>query len=423
MEPPPTARALPSTQHPAAASPAASPAPSRAASPAAAPVESSVERDSAPPARSSSQQVQLLTAPPLPSFLEAPTENKMQCPFCSTPFAVDLYGDHVLSCVSGGHKTLMHNDVVDVLAFNARKARMQPHLEPAPFVRVSDGSVFNRRADILIRPHGAGIDAPIVSDVAITHFATEQAIKNKWSSTPHGAANTYEERVKRPKYDIARISQGGDDVKLGPQFGKAQFQHCVYDSLGAPGESAVKFIGHIVRGVASTTSQHPSVVARELHQRLSFHVARHTAKRLVIAYDSVNTQLDRQHQLGLSSGRVSSQFAAMAARAADAERASSMDPEDVAAANPGSNAQPRSNVASSASPASLATEEESKKKKKQQQEQQQEQEQQQQQQQQQQKEFRRGQGAQQPSAARTVSQSNHPSTSSSASFGGTAVKE
>jgi hypothetical protein len=197
-------------------------------------------------------------------------------------------GDHLLCCHSTGFKTLQHNKVVDILVFESLKAHAMPFREPCPF------SNNNLRADVSFRLPGAGRDAPLVTDVAITHFATKGALISGAAHSPNGAAQDYLLSVKHKKYGNATFIRN-------TTFAKATFEHCVYDSLGAPTVEAASLIGKIGKAIADSTNRHRSVVIRELHHRLSFCVAQSTARRLHAGAASIMAQLQSNLQRTMQS--------------------------------------------------------------------------------------------------------------------------
>lgn len=215
----------------------------------------------------------------MPEHLHQPTTTLFTCIFCGKDSA-DVMGDHFLSCMSGGHKTLMHNKVVDVLAREGYRAHAMPHREPT----ISSSS--NERADLSLRLPGAGRDAPLVTDVAITHFATASALQQGRIGA-NAAAIAYQNAVKDTKYKKLAESP----LLL---FRDMQFLPCVYDSLGAPAPDAQQFLNLLGRSIAQTTSTHRSVVIRELHQRISFTIAQCTARRIIAGVAAIDDMLDRQ---------------------------------------------------------------------------------------------------------------------------------
>ena len=191
-------------------------------------------------------------------------------------------GDHFLTCMHGGHKTLMHNKVVDILAREAYRAHAMPFREPVLF------SNSNMRADLSLRLPGAGRDAPLVTDVAITHFAAATTLRQGHIG-PNAAATAYQQHHKDNKY-----RQPGLTPLL--QFQHMELLPCVFDYLGAPAPDAQAFINRLGRSIAHCTSTHRSVVIRELHHRICFTIAQCSARRINAGVAAVNDAFDRQQE-------------------------------------------------------------------------------------------------------------------------------
>ena len=189
-------------------------------------------------------------------------------------------GDHFLTCMNGGFKTLMHNKVVDILAREGYRAHGMPFREPVLYAN------SNMRADLSLRLPGAGRDAPLVTDVAVTHFASATTLRQNVIG-PNAAAVAYQKQHKDTKY-------GQQGLVPLLQFRDMQLLPCVFDSLGAPAPDAQQFINSLGRAIAHCTSTHRSVVIRELHQRICFTIAQCSARRIVAGVAAVNESLDRQ---------------------------------------------------------------------------------------------------------------------------------
>jgi hypothetical protein len=217
----------------------------------------------------------------LPPLLSGGSPQLLKCCFCGNDSA-DIMGDHFLTCMNGGFKTLQHSKVLDILAREGYRAHGMPLREPVLFNNNS------MRADLSLRLPGEGRDAPLVTDIAVTHFASATTLR-AGSVGPNTAAVAYQTQHKDPKY-----RQHGLVPLL--QFRDMQLLPCVFDSLGAPAPDAQAYINRLGRAIAHCTSTHRSVVIRELHHRICFTIAQCSARRIVAGIAAVNDSLDRQLQ-------------------------------------------------------------------------------------------------------------------------------
>ena len=215
----------------------------------------------------------------LPPHLTSASPQLLRCCFCGADSA-DIMGDHFLSCLSGGYKTLQHNKIVDIFVREANRAHAMPNREPVLF------NNSNIRADLSMRLPGAGRDAPLVTDVAITHFGCATTLQAGHIGA-NVAATAYQQQHKDPKY-----RQPGLEPLL--QFRGMRLLPCVFDSLGAPAPDAQQFINLLGGAIAHATSTHRSVVIRELHHRICFTIAQSSARRIVAGVAAVNDALDQQ---------------------------------------------------------------------------------------------------------------------------------
>ena len=171
--------------------------------------------------------------------------------------------------------------IVDILAREGYRANAMPNREPVLYEN------SNIRADLAVRLPGAGRDAPLVTDVAVTHFASATTLQ-QGRIGPAAAAAAYQAQHKDTKYRQPNL---GDPLL---QFRDMQLLPCVFDSLGAPAPDAQAFINRLGRAIAHNTSTHRSVVIREIHQRICFTIAQCSARRIVAGVAAVNDTLDRQ---------------------------------------------------------------------------------------------------------------------------------
>ena len=142
------------------------------------------------------------------------------CPQCRQSTS-DRLGDHALTCMSGGLRTLAHNAMRDQVSSLLSECLLRPIRETHPFTSSPaariDISVFWQGKEHLI-------------DVAITHPLREGGLHDA-STSPGGAATTYEK---------VKISEYGRYVDATQQL-----VPLIFDTVGAVGESGRKFLAGI----------------------------------------------------------------------------------------------------------------------------------------------------------------------------------
>jgi hypothetical protein len=199
----------------------------------------------------------------------------VQCPYCLAT-GVDEYGAHVLTCMSGGAHTRVHNAVRDALFAVARDAMLNPMLEWRPFPAPHD----NLRADVFLpnfRERSAVVDVAVVNPARVD--LCEAA-----ASSYAGGATRYES-VKVVKYRDAVASI------------RSTLVPAVFDVYGGFGQSAASFVGDVARRWSSHTGVPLHVAVPHIFGRVSLALARAVAVMLLAARgDSPNAQLRDQRE-------------------------------------------------------------------------------------------------------------------------------
>jgi hypothetical protein len=199
----------------------------------------------------------------------------LPCVLCKGKFQSDPLGDHTLSCMAAGAKTILHHSIVDEVMALANKAFAMPRREDRPF----DGQFKNSRLDVVIRLPGDRAKAKLC-DVAVIHPMAAANIKH---AGPAAAATAYE-KVKHGKYDaaVAALRQadplGGDSVELCP---------LVFDTLGGVSSTCVATIKQLALLWGDHAGLSPSTAVTNAFHRINFQlvqaVARLAAANMVAA--------------------------------------------------------------------------------------------------------------------------------------------
>ena len=129
-----------------------------------------------------------------------------RCALCSTP--MDQFGHHALTCMSGGHRTMVHHDVVDAFYHLASAALLHPQKEQYPFLPPHD----RLRVDLKFRQSSR---RPVFLDVAVTHpFGTVRGIQTVLANPPGTWAEQYARDNKNNKYILPTAAVDGKFVPL-----------------------------------------------------------------------------------------------------------------------------------------------------------------------------------------------------------------
>jgi len=192
------------------------------------------------------------------------------CPFCRVATS-DTMGNHVLSCLHGGHHTRAHNLGRDDLAKLAGQALVSPSVESHCFPAAP-----SRRIDILMRAltfdrRPTAVDYALISHTAHSLEAAAQSIG--------GAATAYE-AVKEASYG-ALAEQAG--LYLAPM---------VQDVYGAWGVTARAIILQLARRIADRDGQHRGTTSTMIHRWLLSRLQRRVADILLRATPPNPTALD-----------------------------------------------------------------------------------------------------------------------------------
>ena len=142
-----------------------------------------------------------------------------KCPFSCTKCGkeADIYGDHLLCCMTGGDKGALHAEICKAAFDVTSSLLLRPRTEEHPF------SQWGLRCDISIAAeHARGVTH---MDFACTHVIQEAAITMQQAiAVPGGAATAYE-NIKRNKY--------------GEHAQEIHFVPMVVDTMGAWGASSL----------------------------------------------------------------------------------------------------------------------------------------------------------------------------------------
>ena len=171
-------------------------------------------------------------------------------------------GDHAARCMTGGHRTRMHNRITTELTKALREARTEPQREVICFRPTS------QRMDIVCRGLDIG-NSTIGIDVAVTGVFEPPASEEVFIS---GAAATRYEPVKWKKY-AAYISN------CPPQFRKPRAHMdpgqppialvpFVVDAYGALGQSAERLLPRLSKIIAANNNSHHGIIKRALQSRI-----------------------------------------------------------------------------------------------------------------------------------------------------------
>lgn len=185
-----------------------------------------------------------------------------RCSLCHGKSACDQLGDHSLSCLSQGVKTLTHSAVLDELMKFASVAGCVPAREPHPFAAQPNLRLDAALTIPLLR------DELVLVDVAITHALATYNIRH---SGPAAAATAYE-RFKHAKYDAAVAAEADHReraVKLVP---------LVMDTYGGVGQAAASLLPVIAKLWAERADVPAQIAVRMLMHKMSFTVIKCTAQ-------------------------------------------------------------------------------------------------------------------------------------------------
>ena len=192
------------------------------------------------------------------------------CPFCLG--VMDKYGAHCETCMTGGDKTVNHNEVRDDTYIHARRAHTAPRLEACGVSRLLGLQVVEnsqeRPADVLLvraqdittgmgtNASRVALDIGIICPQAFGHLGAS-------SAEPCGAAEEYA-RTKCTRGDIARRCADAGVV----------FQPMIFESMGGVSSEADRVLKCLNKAVAVNTDSSEEAVATRFWQRIGIDILR-----------------------------------------------------------------------------------------------------------------------------------------------------
>ena len=195
--------------------------------------------------------------------LGIPIGPERPCVLCHGKTTADALGDHSLSCLHGGNKTLLHHEVLDVIFNLASKLGGIPAREAHPF---PDADNNNMRMDVVVRCPG-NRDHALLCDVAITHPLAQSHLANaSYRDQPAGAATAYE-AVKRQKYAAGVAS-----------LNNASLRPLVFDTFGGLSSTCAATIKDFALLWAARVGLAASTAVRVVMHRLVFTVVQGAAR-------------------------------------------------------------------------------------------------------------------------------------------------
>jgi len=197
-------------------------------------------------------------------------EQECACPWCGA--CQDPHGYHALVCKKTGLKVKRHNGLREVFLEYCKMGQVDAERETAGLLPDSS----ERPADILLRgcdssrlkiPNFSG-NSPVCLDFAVTH--TQQIKYIERAGVESGvAAQDYESKVKRSKYEVACREQG------------LHFVPMVVEVFGTWGKEATPVMDFISKAVAHHKNLTYEQVDVYLRQKASIVLQRHNARALL----------------------------------------------------------------------------------------------------------------------------------------------
>ena len=157
--------------------------------------------------------------------------------------------DHVLGCRKGGGRQLGHTTLKRAVLAAASAAQLAPRSEPAPF-RSDTGRVD-------VEMCGFRVGERLLVDVAVV-IPLRSACLSAAASSPGGAATAYE-KTKHRRYDAAAAATDSH-MTVAP---------LVWDTLGAAGATANRWMFLAARGTAARRWLAPSRVMMMMRERFA----------------------------------------------------------------------------------------------------------------------------------------------------------
>jgi hypothetical protein len=184
------------------------------------------------------------------------------CVLCAGAAVSDVLGDHTLSCLHGGHKTLLHSRVLDVVYGLARNAQLQPQREPHPFV-----SHRLVRPDIAIRPAGAN-NVTLLGDVTVTHPLARYHIEARRVAL--GAAREYVAAEKVAKYAPFLAAHQQLQQSAAGAAQQLLFLPLAADMLGGVADDFASFVKRLAKAWGLRFGLPDSTAVRIAFHRVAF---------------------------------------------------------------------------------------------------------------------------------------------------------
>lgn len=185
------------------------------------------------------------------------------CGLCGT-HTNDVNGEHAARCMTGGHRTRMHNRIATELTKALREAMAEPQREVLCF------RPHSHRMDIVCRGLDVGgstlgidvavtgvFDPPPSEEVCVPGAAATRYEAVKWRKyAPYVSNCPPEFRAPRPD---TPVSPGQPPIALVP---------FVVDAYGALGQSAEKFLPRLSKIIAANNNSHHGIIKRALQSRI-----------------------------------------------------------------------------------------------------------------------------------------------------------
>jgi hypothetical protein len=184
-------------------------------------------------------------------------EEKGNCPLCGAPR--DCQGYHSLTCKARGHLSARHSALSAVVFESAR----QGHLAPKREQRVLGDN--QRPADLFF--------ADFVIDFAVTHPLVPANIVTKNAAKISRSADTYADKVKRPKYEEAVTGLG------------YTFVPAVVDTFGNWGSMGRQLINTVSEALSSCDNRKVGLHRRQLIQRCAVALMKCNARAMLLRLD------------------------------------------------------------------------------------------------------------------------------------------
>ena len=183
------------------------------------------------------------------------------CGLCGSP--ADEYGHHALSCMMGGNRHRLHNELRDEIYRIAGSALLAPQREPAVFIHGRPDGLMHFGSRATGDAVTVCFDVSVVSPLALSRVRAAAA-------SPGGAAEAVG-REKHASYDEEAAVAGSTLVAL------------VIDCFGAWCAEGRAFISRLARAWGSRFNLHPSTAVAVVAARLNALAMQGVARQLLVA--------------------------------------------------------------------------------------------------------------------------------------------